>query len=110
MVDGIIIIVTTIILIINLLQRQDEASEEWVGTVMGYLTSVELGGHTVFPRCITVIYQCKKKLSSHHHHHHHHITENPRLGLKVAPVAGSLLVWQTIGSGGQVTLSGCCHF
>ena len=58
MVDGIIITFTTIILIINLLQRQDEASEEWVGTVMGYLTSVELGGHTVFPRCITVIYQC----------------------------------------------------
>ena len=58
MVDGIIIIVTTIILIINLLQRQDEASEEWVGTVMGYLTSVELGGHTVFPRYVTVIYQC----------------------------------------------------
>ena len=53
MVDGIIIIVTTIILIINLLQRRDEASEEWVGTVMGYLTSVKLGGHTVFPRYIT---------------------------------------------------------
>ena len=50
------------------------------------------------------------KLGAHHHNYHHHITENPRLGLKVAPVAGSLLVWQTIGSGGQVTLSGCCHF
>ena len=27
-----------------------------------------------------------------------------RLGLKVAPVAGSLLVWQTIGGDGQVIL------
>ena len=26
----------------------------------------------------------------------------PRLGLKVAPVAGSLIGWQTIGSKGQV--------
>ena len=29
---------------------------------------------------------------------------SPRLGLKVAPVAGSLLVWQTIGGDGQVIL------
>ena len=28
-----------------------------------------------------------------------------RLGLKVAPVAGSLLVWQTIGGDGQVILN-----
>ena len=33
-----------------LLQSQG-SSEEWVGTVMGYLTSVQQGGHTVFPRC-----------------------------------------------------------
>jgi len=54
-------------------EKQGE-DEEWVGTVMGYLTSVEQGGHTVFPR----------------------------LDLKVAPVAGSLIGWQTIGSRGQV--------
>ena len=53
---------------------------------------------------------CSVTIYHHHHNYHHNITENPRLGLKVAPVAGSLLVWQTIGSGGQVTLSGCCHF
>ena len=69
-------------------------------------------GRTVFlgyEYCSVIIYH---HLNPPHnpHHHHHHITENPRLGLKVAPVAGSLLVWQTIGSGGQVTLSGCCHF
>ena len=26
--------------------------EEWRGTVMGYLTTVEQGGHTVFPRYV----------------------------------------------------------
>ena len=31
-------------------QEEKEQQEEWSGTVMGYLSTVEEGGHTVFPR------------------------------------------------------------
>ena len=30
--------------------EEEVEGEEWRGTVMGYLTTVEKGGHTVFPR------------------------------------------------------------
>jgi hypothetical protein len=52
----------------------EERGEKWAGTVLGFLTPVAAGGHTVFPR----------------------------LGLRVEPVPGSILLWPTVGRAGQV--------